>query len=44
VSFGEGVAIMLQHIDYWRNAPLWDAASIQAATEAWFHSLSAEKA
>lgn len=43
VSFVDGVAVMLQHIDYWRNAPLWDAVSIQAATEAWFRSLSAEK-
>lgn len=41
VTFAEGVTIMLQHIDYWREAPLWDAATIQVATEAWFHSLSA---
>jgi len=43
ISFEQGVAIMLQHIDYWRNAPLWDVASIQNATEAWYDSLSAEK-
>ena len=44
VPFEEGVAAMLQHIDYWRNAPLWDVASVQAATKAWFNSLSGEKA
>lgn len=44
VSFEEGVAIMLRHIDYWRNAPLWDAASIQAATAGWFNSLSGGRA
>jgi len=44
VSFEEGVAIMLRHIDYWRNAPLWDEASIQAATAGWFNSLSGRRA
>ncbi|HIA14242.1 MAG TPA: NAD-dependent epimerase/dehydratase family protein [Nitrospirales bacterium] len=43
VRFEEGVAMMMQHIDYWRNAPLWDVASIQAATDMWFSTLSAEK-
>ncbi|MBF0309142.1 MAG: SDR family oxidoreductase [Magnetococcales bacterium] len=39
VSFEEGVAIMLQHIDDWRSAPLWDASSIAKATASWFHYL-----
>ena len=43
VSFEKGVAVMLQHIEYWRDAPLWDVASIQTATESWFNSLSKEK-
>ncbi|MBI4425472.1 MAG: GDP-mannose 4,6-dehydratase [Elusimicrobia bacterium] len=43
VSFEEGVAVMLKHIDYWREAPLWEPASIEAATAAWFESLSAGK-
>src|SRR5438445_6077222 len=30
VSFEEGVARVLAEIDYWRDAPLWDAASIAA--------------
>ena len=40
VKFADGVAIMLEHIDYWRDAPLWDVASIEAATKTWFSSLS----
>jgi UDP-glucose 4-epimerase len=40
VSFDEGVSEMLGHIDYWRNAPVWDPNSIQSATETWFAMLS----
>jgi UDP-glucose 4-epimerase len=40
VSFEEGVAIMLREIDHWRGAPVWDPASIQAATRQWFDALS----
>jgi UDP-glucose 4-epimerase len=40
VSFEEGVAEMLRNIDYWREAPVWDAASIEKATSAWFAALS----
>jgi UDP-glucose 4-epimerase len=36
VSFEDGVATMLRHIDYWRQAPVWDVASIRAATQSWF--------
>jgi UDP-glucose 4-epimerase len=36
VSFEDGVAAMLRHIDHWRQAPVWDVASIQAATRSWF--------
>jgi len=36
VSFEEGVATMLKNIDYWREAPVWDAASIAEATKTWF--------
>ncbi|MCK4598739.1 GDP-mannose 4,6-dehydratase [Candidatus Bipolaricaulota bacterium] len=43
VSFEEGVAIMLRNIEYWRNAPVWDPVSIQAATENWFALLSEER-
>jgi UDP-glucose 4-epimerase len=36
VSFEEGVERVMQNIDYWQNAPLWESASIAAATKAWF--------
>lgn len=41
VSFRQGVASMLQHIDYWRAAPVWDPASIEEATMDWFRYLGA---
>lgn len=40
VSFEEGVAKMLESIEDWRDAPLWDAESIAEATTAWHHYLS----
>jgi UDP-glucose 4-epimerase len=40
ISFEEGVAKIVENIDYWRNAPLWDAASIATATKTWFEFLS----
>jgi UDP-glucose 4-epimerase len=39
VSFETGVARMLEHIDYWRDARVWDPASIAQATEAWFAAM-----
>jgi UDP-glucose 4-epimerase len=38
-SFADGVRIMLEHIDDWRDAPLWDAQSIAGATRVWFEHL-----
>src|SRR5262249_40617833 len=32
VPFADGVALMLKNIELWRDAPVWDPASIQAAT------------
>jgi UDP-glucose 4-epimerase len=40
VSFKEGVGRIMAEIDYWRDAPLWDAASIADATRTWFAHLS----
>ena len=40
VSFEEGVAKIVAGIDYWRNAPLWDPASIAQATRTWFEFMS----
>jgi UDP-glucose 4-epimerase len=36
VSFEEGVSKILENIDYWKNAPLWDPDSIENATKTWF--------
>jgi UDP-glucose 4-epimerase len=40
VPVDEGVRRMLDHIDYWRDAPVWDAGSIEQATADWFRYLS----
>jgi UDP-glucose 4-epimerase len=39
ISFEDGVRTMLEHIDDWRDAPLWDAESIARATKTWFEYL-----
>ncbi|HSX38262.1 MAG TPA: SDR family oxidoreductase [Chlamydiales bacterium] len=39
VSFEEGVQRILENIDHFRDAPLWDPKSIQNATASWFHCL-----
>ncbi|GFK94928.1 UDP-glucose 4-epimerase [Fundidesulfovibrio magnetotacticus] len=39
VSFEEGVARVLEAIDYWREAPVWEPATIAEATEDWFKYL-----
>lgn len=40
VPLEQGVKCMLEAIDDWRDAPLWDKTSIASATEAWFQHLS----
>jgi len=40
VSFEEGVAKILEHIDYWKDAPVWTPESIETATEDWFKYLA----
>ena len=40
VTFEAGVAEMVRNIDYWRQAPVWDTASIAQATRTWFAMLS----
>lgn len=42
ISFEAGVQTMLQNIDYWREAPVWDVSSIEAATKNWFAFLAAK--
>ena len=40
LSFEEGVQRILDNIDYWRDAPLWDVNSIAQATKTWFAYMS----
>jgi len=40
VSFEEGVGIMLDNIDYWKEAPVWTPQAIEKQTELWFKHLS----
>jgi UDP-glucose 4-epimerase len=40
VSFSQGVKTMLENIDSWRDAPVWDKGSISEATRGWFKYLS----
>jgi len=40
VSFEAGVQNVLDNIEYWREAPLWDPDSIAKATAGWFDALS----
>lgn len=40
VSIEEGVQKLLEHIDYWKQAPVWDENSIKEATKSWFKYLS----
>ena len=39
VSFEEGVSQMVERIEDWRDAPVWDPATINQATASWFHYL-----
>lgn len=39
IPFEEGVFRMLENIRDWEGAPVWDTASINKATEMWFHYL-----
>lgn len=43
VSFEEGVAIMLRHINDWRKAPVWTPEVIAHATQEWFACLAGEE-
>ena len=40
VSIEEGVAEILKHIDYWRNAPVWTPEGIADVTQDWFRYLN----
>ena len=40
VSIAEGVKILLENVDYWRDAPVWTVSSIADATADWFRYLA----
>jgi UDP-glucose 4-epimerase len=39
VAFADGVRIMRENIDYWRDAPVWTTTRIAEATTDWFRFL-----
>jgi UDP-glucose 4-epimerase len=39
VNLEKGVSILLENIDYWLEAPVWDGKSIAEATKKWFEYL-----
>jgi len=39
VTFEDGVKMMLDEINRWEDAPLWDEDTIATATETWFKYL-----
>jgi UDP-glucose 4-epimerase len=44
VSFAEGVAVMRENMQQWRDAPVWTAERIAEATSDWFRFLAKEPA
>ena len=40
VSFEEGVRILINNIDYWKDAPIWTPETISESTNEWFECLS----
>lgn len=43
IGIEEGIALLLENIDYWREAPVWNPESIAEATKDWFKYLGKEK-
>lgn len=43
ISFEEGVRIMLDNIDYWSEAPVWDLDSIAGVTRDWIKYLGKDR-
>ena len=39
VKFADGVKVMRENMDYWRDAPVWTVSSIKEATSDWFKYL-----
>jgi UDP-glucose 4-epimerase len=43
VSFADGVKVMQDNIDYWRDAPVWTVSRIAEATSDWFRFLDTDR-
>jgi UDP-glucose 4-epimerase len=43
VKFEDGINKMLENIDYWTEAPVWDQRSIRVATKEWFALLESRE-
>lgn len=43
IPIEKGVKMVLENIDYWRDAPVWNAKTIEKATSDWFKFLGQEK-
>jgi UDP-glucose 4-epimerase len=41
ISLEDGIKILRARINDWKDAPIWDAKSIEAATKSWFKYLKA---
>jgi dTDP-D-glucose 4,6-dehydratase len=39
ISFKDGIKELLDNINYWKEAPLWDREKIKKATKVWFQYL-----
>ena len=39
ITFEDGITEMLNHINEWQDAPLWDKSNIAEATKTWFDYL-----
>jgi len=39
IKVGDGIKIMLNNLDYWKNAPVWNKKTISVATKVWFKFL-----
>ena len=40
ISIEEGVRLLLDRIEDWKEAPVWTSSSIKKATKTWFELLS----
>jgi UDP-glucose 4-epimerase len=42
VEFAQGVKVIMDNIDYWRDAPVWTESTIADATRDWFRYLGSD--